>query len=195
MFKIVTIFFCVILTLLSGQVVSQSDVSQNPVLIRYGGIELTRRQFELEFELNMVIRAVRNREPVKNQQEIMTMQDQFLDQSGREMVLLKMASDKGIRVSDEEVKTGLDTLMNELGFTAFNNKTVSKLGIRDDSIIKAYMKKNLVLSKLVAQLEHEIQGDNIQRGLQQFLFKIFDQSGIEIFQEQLRSPLSRRYDE
>ena len=195
MFKIVTIFFCVILTLLSGQVVSQSDVSQNPVLIRYGGIELTRRQFELEFELNMVMRAVRNREPVKNQQEIMTMQDQFLDQSGREMVLLKMASDKGIRVSDEEVKTGLDTLMNELGFTAFNNKTVSKLGIRDDSIIKAYMKKNLVLSKLVAQLEHEIQGDNIQRGLQQFLFKIFDQSGIEIFQEQLRSPLSRRYDE
>jgi hypothetical protein len=195
MFKIVTIFFCVILTLLSGQVVSQSDVSQNPVLIRYGGIELTRRQFELEFELNMVIRAVRNREPVKNQQEIMTMQDQFLDQSAREMVLLKMASDKGISVSDEEVKTGLDTLMNELGFTAFNNKTVSKLGIRDDSIIKAYMKKNLVLSKLVAQLEHEIQGDNIQRGLQQFLFKIFDQSGIEIFQEQLRSPLSRRYDE
>lgn len=195
MFKIVTIFLCVILTFLSGQVVSQSDVSQNPVLIRYGDIELTRRQFELEFELNMVIRAVRNREPVKNQQEIMTMQDQFLDQSAREMVLLKMASDKGISVSDEEVKTGLDTLMNELGFTAFNNKTVSKLGIRDDSIIKAYMKKNLVLSKLVAQLENEIQGDNIQRGLQQFLFKIFDQSGIEVFPEQLRSPLSRRYDE
>jgi len=195
MFKIVTIFFCLILTFLSGQVVSQSDVSQNPVLIRYGDIELTRRQFELKFELHMVIRAVRNGEPVKNQQEIMTMQDQFLDQSAREIVLLKMASDKGISVSDEEVKTGLDTLMSELGFTAFNNKTKSKLGIRDDSIIKAYMKKNLVLSKLVAQLENEIKGDNIQKGLQQFLYKIFDQSGIEIFPEQLRSPLSRRYDE
>jgi len=52
----------------------QSSPPENPVVIRHGDTELTRRQFELEFELQMVIDAVQNGVPIKDQQQIMTIQ-------------------------------------------------------------------------------------------------------------------------
>ncbi len=172
---------------------SQSVSPENPVVIRYGDQELTRRQFELEFELQMVIDAVQNGVPIKEQQQIMTMQYQFLEKRAHEIALLKMADQRGINVNKEQLMTGLNELMTGLGFNGYNKRNIAKLGIVDEQLLHNYMRNKITIASLTEQLKKEMEVDDNSMSFQDIIFDRYEQSGIETFPGNLRSPLSRRY--
>ncbi len=195
MHKILITLSCLILIGFISPVISQTTGPQNPVVIQYGELELTRRQFELEFELNMVLNAVQNGVPVKNQQEIMTMQHQYLSQRANEMILLTMSVERGISISDEEIMTGINSTIQELGFSEFSSRTMSKLGIVDEQIFKNYVKERQIISKLITQIKKELEGNDNDRSFKQLLSDEYQKRQIKTFPERLRSPLARRFEE
>jgi len=193
--KILITFSCLILIGLTSPVISQTAGPQNPVVIQYGEFELTRRQFELEFELNMVLNAVQSGVPVKNQRQIMTMQIQYLSQRANEMMLLTMSVERGISISDEELMTGMNSTMMELGFSEYSSRNISKLGIVDEQIFKNHEKERQIISKLITQLKKELEDDDIERSFKQYLSDEYQKRQIVTSPDQLRSPLSGRFGE
>ena len=171
----------------------QSSPPENPVVIRHGDTELTRRQFELEFELQMVIDAVQNGVPIKDQQQIMTIQYQFLEKRAHEIVLLDMAEQRGISYTNEQLITGLNGLMKDLGFTEYNRRNLARLGIEDEQLLHNFIADKIRITSLIAQLKKELKLDENSMSFKDFILEQYQKSGIETFAARLRSPLSRRY--
>jgi hypothetical protein len=181
------------LSFIFSPVFCQTVSPENPVVIRHGDVELTRRQLELEFELQMVIDAVLNGVPIKDQQQIMTMQYQFLEKRAHEIVLLDMAEQRGISHTNNQLMSELNRLMGDLGFDGYNRRNLAKLGIEDEQLLHNYVANNIRMTSLITQLEKELELDENSMTLDGFILEQYQKSRIVTFPEQLRSPLSRRY--
>ncbi|NNE38020.1 MAG: hypothetical protein HKN08_06915, partial [Gammaproteobacteria bacterium] len=117
-----------------------------------------------------------------------------LNQRATEMVLLDEAHSREITVSDADLEDGLHSIMADLGFSEFNHQNLSRLGIVDEKRFKTYVYDRMLINELISQIKNDMEGDDIERRIQLLIPDLYQNSGIQTFPENLRSPLSRRYE-
>ena len=160
--------------------------AHNPVLIQYGDTRMDRREFELEFEMVMVLKAVESGEPVKSQNQIYLMQQRYLEQRAKEMVLTGLAEQRGITLHDSELDKILDEYMISLGFSGYSIKNMQKLGYADATAIRDYLQRREIIRRLLSDIDIELKSGNNRGVLESEIEALYIASGIRIFPEHLQ---------
>ncbi len=83
--------------------------------------------------------------------------------------------------------------MTGLGFNGYSKRNNAKLGIVDEQLLQNYMRNKITISSLTEQLKKEMEVDDNSTTFHDIITGQYQQSGIETYPENLRSPLSRRY--
>ena len=164
----------------------EAQTDNNPVVIQYGDTTMDRREFELEFEMVMVLKAVENSEPIKSQSQIYLMQQRYLEQRAREMVLSDLAAQRGITVSDSQLDDMLDEYMKSLGFPGYSMKNMQKLGFANEKPIRKLLQRREIISRVLAEINTELKAGNNKAILEAELDTLYMESGIRVFPEHLQ---------
>jgi hypothetical protein len=169
-----------------GQVQAQSEL--DPVVISSSDTQITRRQFELEFELAMVMKALETGVPIKNQDQIYVMEHRFLEQRAREMVFLKVAKHRGIMITEKELDGVVNEYMLNLGFSEYSEKDLRILGFEDDDQLREILRRKLTISTLISDIRNELNTEDSQSAVNNILEDYYKQSGVELFPEKIDRP-------
>ena len=181
-------FHVLLAILIPVYVTAQTDI--NPVVIQYGDTEMERREFELEFEMIMVLKAVESSVPVKSQNQINLMQQRYLEQRAKEMVLSDLAAQRGIALSDADLDRILDEYMMSLGFSGYSIKNMQKLGFTDETGIRNYLQRRELIKRLLSEMMADLETADTRAAVESRIDTLYIDSGIRIFPENLQRPVS-----
>lgn len=125
---------------------------EDPIVLQIGNSQMTRSEFGQQFDLAMVMSAVQDATPIKSGMQIRDLRERFLQNRVAEMLLLQLASQRNITVSEPEINTAvtdyLDGLQQQYGATpAFSAD--------EDLRIKTYLHEQLILRKVKQTLINE----------------------------------------
>ncbi len=167
----------------SGYIQAQSN--SDPVVISFGSTQITHQQFDKQFEIAMVFNALENGVPIKNQDQIYVLEHRYLQQRAKEMVLLDIAEQQGLTVSDIDLDTYMNEFMQNLGLSGYSIKNMRKLGFQDERQFREIMREKktilLLISSIKKDLEHYAKVTTIEDKFQELI----DQSGIKVFPDNL----------
>ena len=167
---------------------AQAQLNLDPVVISFGDTEISRRQFERQFEMAMVMKALETGVPIKNQDQIYVMQHRFLKQRAREMVLLEVAKQRGIKISEQEVDELLDEYMQNLGFRGYSEKNLHKLGFFDAAEFRNILSEKQIISIFISRIKNDLEASNDLTIINAALEDYYDKSGVRIFPEKIDIP-------
>jgi hypothetical protein len=167
---------------------AQAQLKLDPVVISLGDTEVSRRQFEQRFEMVMVMKALETGVPIKNQDQISVLEHRFLEQRAREMVLLKVAKQQGIQISQQELDGILDKYMQNLGYSGYSEKNLHNLGFFDESEFRDILKEKQVISLFISSIQNDLEASTDLTTINVVLEDYYDNSGVRIFPEKIDTP-------
>ena len=167
---------------------AQAQINIDPVVISYGDIQITRRQFEEQFEMAMVMKALETGVPIKNQDQIYIMEHRFIEQRAKEMVLLDVARQEGITVSATEQDEMMTEYMLNMGFTEYSDKNLHRLGFVDKAQLTGILSEKLMISKLISRIKSSLGSDQKGSSINAVIAEYYARSGIKIYPERIDTP-------
>lgn len=160
---------------------------EDPIVLQVGSRLVTRSELARQFDLAMLMSAVQEATPIKSGMQIRDLRERFLKNRVAEMLLLQLASQRNITVSEPEINAAitdyLDGLQQQYSATpAFSED--------EDLRIKTYLHEQLILRKLKQSLitEHHLSpSDDASAGkyINDLIQKILSQADVHTYPEQL----------
>ena len=167
---------------------AQAQLTSNPVLIDFDDTQITRRQFEHEFETAMVMKALETGVPIKNQDQISVMEHRFLEQRAKELVLLKLAGQRGIQVSEQRLDEILNEYMQFLGYSGYSEKNLHRLGFFDAAEFRNNLRDKHIILLFLSEVKKDLgQGENQQAVIDK-IEEYYNDSGVRIYPENIDIP-------
>lgn len=173
---------------LSGYIQAQSDL--DPVVISFGSTQITHRQFDKQFEIAMVFNALENGVPIKNQDQIYVLEHRYLQQHAKEMVLLDIAKQQGITVSNMELIGYMDDYMQKLGLSGYSVKNMHKLGFQEEQAFREIMREKKTILLMITHIKKNLEHNDKAITLENRYLELINQSGIAIYPDNIDIPLA-----
>ncbi len=180
------VIYC-LLVLLAGMVVPVVFGAEDPIVLQVGSHQVSRSELARQFDIAMVMSAVQEATPIKSGMQIRDLRERFLQNRVAEMLLLQLASQRNITVSEPEVNAAitdyLDGLQQQYGATPAFSKD-------EDLQIKTYLHEQLILRKLKQSLitEHHLSATDASgasRYLNNLIQNLRTQTDVHTYPEQL----------
>jgi hypothetical protein len=138
----------------------------------------------------MVLKALESGVPIKSQNQIVLMQQRYLEQRAKEMVLSELAVQRGIKLSEKDLYKIMDDYMKTLGFTGYSTGNILKLGLTDETHLRDYLRRREILKQFITEINNGLEGNDKVSTLRAEIDEYYKNSGIRIFPEHLQRPLA-----
>lgn len=118
---------------------------EDPVVLQVGQTMLTRSKFEHQFDMAMVITAIRAGAPIKSGVQIRDLRERYLEQRVNELLLLQQARQQGLSVSEPELHTETVDFLQQLEQQYGADRLT---GFEDGRMIHDYFSEQILIRKL-----------------------------------------------
>ena len=128
---------------------------EDPVVLQVGQIMVKRSEFEHQFDMAMVMTAVRAGVPIKSGVQIRDLRERYLENRVTELLILQQARQQGLSISEAELHTENVSLLQQFG-QQYGADRLS--GFEDGQLIKDYLGEQLLIRKfkesILKQVSH-----------------------------------------
>ena len=128
--------------------------------------------------------------PIKNQDQIYVLEHRYLQQHAKEMVLLDIAKQQGITVSNMELIGYMDDYMQKLGLSGYSVKNMHKLGFQEEQAFREIMREKKTILLMITHIKKNLEHNDKAITLENRYLELINQSGIAIYPDNIDIPLA-----
>jgi len=167
---------------------TQAQVNTDPVVISFGNTEISRTQFGQQFEMSMIMNALESGIPIKSQDQVYILKQRFLEQYAKEMVLMDIAKQQGIKLSEEELDGLINVYIQDSGFSKYGEKNLRSFGFEDEELLREVLSRKEIISILVSNIKKDLEINHDNSDINAVLKDYYNQDMIRIYSQNIGSP-------
>jgi hypothetical protein len=106
------------------------------------------------------------------------------------MVLLDIAKQQGITVSNMELIGYMDDYMQKLGLSGYSVKNMHKLGFQEEQAFREIMREKKTILLMITHIKKNLEHNDKAITLENRYLELINQSGIAIYPDNIDIPLA-----